>query len=64
MSSVLALLLWIAAIRFNPELFHYSPAIPWLLSALLVAGSSFAANRLSIGSAATSRAEIGASVGR
>ena len=48
MSSVLALLLWIAAIRFNPELFHLSMAIPWLLSILLVGGSSFMANRLTI----------------
>ena len=47
-SSLLGLLLWIAAIRLKPELFHYSPAIPWALSALLVGGSSFASKRLTI----------------
>ena len=59
MSSVLALLLWIAAIRFNPELFHHSAAIPWLLSALLVAGSCLAANRLAIGLATVPSTEVG-----
>ncbi len=55
MSSVLGLMLWIAAIRFRPELFHYSTAIPWLLSALLIGGSSFAASRLTISSSVVAR---------
>ncbi len=46
--SVLALLLWIAVIRFKPELLYSSTAIPWLLSALLIGGSSFTASRLTI----------------
>jgi PAP2 superfamily len=54
-SGVLGLLLWIAAIRFKPELFHYSTAIPWLLSALLIGGSSYAANRLTICSSVLAR---------
>jgi len=48
MGSTLGLLLWIAAIRFRPEWFHYSPAISWLLSALLVAASSLAVDKLTI----------------
>jgi len=50
MGSILGLLLWIAAIRFRPELFHYSPAIPWLLSGLLIVGCSYAAKRLTLSS--------------
>src|SRR5208337_1256617 len=40
--SVLGLLLWIAIIRFSPELLWSSIILPWLLSALLVGGSIYA----------------------
>jgi hypothetical protein len=45
--SVLALLLWIAIIRFSPELLWSSIILPWLLSALLVGGSIYAFGRIS-----------------
>ena len=40
--SLLGLLLWIAIIRFSPELLWLSVLLPWLLSALLVGGSLYA----------------------
>jgi len=40
--SILGLLLWIAIIRFSPELLWSSIILPWLLSALLVGGAIYA----------------------
>ena len=45
--SVLGLLLWVAIIRFSPELLWSSIILPWLLSALLVGGSIYAFGRIS-----------------
>jgi len=40
--SIFGLLLWVAIIRFSPELLWSSIVLPWLLSALLVGGSIYA----------------------
>ncbi len=45
--SPLALLLWIAIIRFFPGLLWSSVILPWLLSALLVGGSIYVFGRIS-----------------
>jgi hypothetical protein len=45
-ASVLALLLWIAIIRFFPALLWSSVLFPWLLSALLVGGSIYVFERI------------------
>ncbi len=44
--GTLALLLWIAIIRFSPGLLYSSMFLPWLLSAALVGGSIYAFQRL------------------
>ncbi len=45
--SILGLLIWVAIIRFFPELLWSSVILPWLLSALLVGGSIHALGRIS-----------------
>jgi hypothetical protein len=44
--SVLALLLWVATIRFFPGLLWSSVILPWMLSALLVGGAIYAFGRI------------------
>ncbi len=45
--SVLGLLLWVAIIRFSPELLWASIILPWLLSGVLTGGSIYAFGRIS-----------------
>jgi hypothetical protein len=45
--SCLALIVWIAVIRFFPSLLWCSIVLPWLLSGLLVGGAIYAFRRLS-----------------
>ncbi len=49
LASVLSLLVWIAVIRFAPDLLRSSWLVPWSFSALLVAGSLAASRQLKAG---------------